>query len=187
MDKNQHGILKLSLQKRWVCGQSPEQRLWGPRFGSRLPVGLYATHLEKGFLISMLCHSAEWRNPLRTVHKVQLPMQQTGSSGTLRNQLRREQLRQPQCKYRKKGVLLDPMACQNQVQVLAFKMCLCSGSPSGNSTLQQNTTMGLQKSGRSLRAKVLSWRSEMLVQPLSCPAQTKVWQQLGRSFPFSLL
>lgn len=110
MDKNQHGILKLSLQKRWVCGQSPEQRLWGPRFGSRLPVGLYATHLEKGFLISMLCHSAEWRNPLRAVHKVQLPMQQTGSSGTLRNQLRREQLRQPQCKYRKKGVLLDPMA-----------------------------------------------------------------------------
>lgn len=58
----------------------------------------------------MFWHSVEWRNPLRAVHEVQLPMQQSGRSGTLRKQLRREQLRQPQCKYRKKGVLLDPMA-----------------------------------------------------------------------------
>lgn len=27
----------------------------------------------------------------------------------------------------------------------------------------------------------------MLVQPLSCPAQSKVWQQLGQRFPLSLL
>lgn len=54
MDKKQDGILKLSLQKRWVCGQSPERRLGEPRFGSRLSVGLYTNHLEKGFRISVL-------------------------------------------------------------------------------------------------------------------------------------
>lgn len=55
------------------------------------------------------------------MHKVQLPVQQTGSSGTLRNQLRREQLRQPQCKYRKKGVLLDPMALSKSDPVFGFQ------------------------------------------------------------------
>lgn len=54
VDKKQDGILKSSLQKRWVCGQSPEQRLGETRFGSRLPVGLHTNHLEKGFWISVL-------------------------------------------------------------------------------------------------------------------------------------
>lgn len=48
------------------------------------------------FSAAILWNSAEWRNPL---HEVQLSMQQTGRSGTVRNQLRREWLRQPQCKY----------------------------------------------------------------------------------------
>lgn len=53
VDKKQDGILKSSLQKRWVCGRSPEQRLREPRFGSGLPVGCYTNHLEKGFWISV--------------------------------------------------------------------------------------------------------------------------------------
>lgn len=108
-------------------------------------------------------------------------MRQTVRSGTLKNQLRREQLRQPQGKSGKKG------PCQSQAQVLTFKICLCSRSPSGNSSLQQSTTTGFGNSSQSLWHKVYSWRSEMLVQPLSCSAHSKVWQQLGQSFPFSLL
>lgn len=173
----------MSLQKRWVCGQSPEQRLWGPKFGSRLPVGFYTTHLEKAFLFSVLQSIATVLSG--GIHcmlcTVQLSMQRTGRSGTVRNQLRREQLRQPQCKYGRKR------PCQSQVQILAFKICLCSGSLSGSSTLQQSTPIGFGKSSWGLGHEVLSWRSEMLLQPLSCPAQSKVWQQLGQSFPLSLL
>lgn len=48
VDKKQDEILKLSLQKRRVCGRSPGC------FGYGLPAGCCTNHSEKGFQISLL-------------------------------------------------------------------------------------------------------------------------------------
>lgn len=71
VDKKQDGILKLSLQKRWVCGQSPEQSLGETRFGSRLPVGLYANLRERllDFSAAILYYNAERRSSLHARHE----------------------------------------------------------------------------------------------------------------------
>lgn len=128
------------------------------------------------FSAAILCHSAEGRNPLcarsPAPHAANWQIwspQEAAEEGARDNH---------NVNMKQKGL------CQSQVQVLAFKICLCPGSPAGNSTLQQSTATGLGKNSWSLGHKVLSWRSEMLLQP--CPAQSKVWQQLGQSFLLSL-
>lgn len=89
---------------------------------------------------------------------------------------------------KKKGALLGPMALPKPGPVFGLQDTpLCSGSSAGGSALQLGTAMGLGKSSQSQGGKVLSWRSEVLVQPLSCPAQTGVWHPLGQSFVSSLL
>lgn len=182
MDKKQHGILKLSLQKRWVCGQSPETKALGAEVWFQASCRTLHNSIRERlsiFSAAILCHSAEGRNPLcaqsPALHAANWQFwspQEPTEEGARDNHI---------VNMEKKG------PCQSQIQVLAFKICLCSGCPSGNSTLQQSTAMGLGKSSQSLGHKVPSWRSEMLLQPLSCPAQSKVWQQLGQSFPLSLL
>lgn len=88
----------------------------------------------------------------------------------------------------KKGVLLGPTTLPRPGPVFGLQDTpLCSGSLAGNSALQLGTAMGLGKSGQSLGGKAVSWRSEILVQSLSCPAQTGVWYPHGQSLASSLL
>lgn len=136
VDKKQDGILKLSLQKRWVCGQSPERRLGELRFGSRLPVGHYTSHLEKGFLILVLQSCAT--GPSGRV--CCMPGVESGSPCSALGNLGPAQESQNPAEeeatevtatgtQKKKERCLDPQPCLGQAQFLALKILLCAQDP----------------------------------------------------------
>lgn len=177
----------MSLQKRWVCGQSPEQRFWGLRFDSRLPVGLYTTHLERGFLFSVLqffstvlsggihcvpCTKSS--SPCSKLSDLEPSRTSWGGSNWDNHHvnLEKEDLVKARSRF-----CLSRYVCAQDAHLVT--------PPCSKALLP--AAIGLGKSSQGLGHKVHSWGSEMLVQPLSCSAHSKVWQQLGQSFTFSLL